>query len=383
EKLLELQRGELQRIVEAAGHTPYYRKLFADRGIEISRLRGPEDLAQIPILDKETVRQNPERFVDERLDLRRLYTSLTSGSSGTPIRVFQTQTFEPIEEAFLARQWRWAGFSPTDRRVKIRGDLLLPASMDSARPWRRNLASRELRMSAYHLSPTTVQAYVDRIRGFRPRAIIAYPSSVSSLAALARDAVPRLQVPLVFTSSETLSPAQRGLIEDAFGARVFDHYGMTEGAVAIQECERGTYHVIPEYGVTELLPVGDDASGELREVVSTGLINRAMPLLRYRTGDIVRIKQDDGRCACGRHFTAVREILGRQEDIVQAASGAWVGRLNFVFGGLSGVVEAQIEQEANHDIVVRVVRGAGYGRKTEEEIRRNLLDRVGNLKVSI
>ncbi len=382
-KLIEIQCGELERIVDAAKHTPYYRRLFRDRGIDSPQLRGPGDLAVLPILDKETVRQRGEQFVDERLDPRRLYSTLTSGSSGTPLRIYQTRSFEPMEEAFIVRQWGWAGVSPTERRVKIRGDLLLPASMDSARPWRRNFASRELRMSAYHLSPSTARAYVERIQRFRPRALIAYPSSASILASLARESALCLEVPLVFTSSETLSPAQRRLIEATFGARVFDHYGMTESVVAIQECERGTYHVIPEYGITELLPMSDDPSGELREVVSTGLINQAMPLLRYRTGDIVRVKGGDQGCTCGRAFPAVREILGRQEDIVQAASGAWVGRLNFVFGGLSGVVEAQIEQELNHDLIVRVVRGIGYGQKTEVEIRRNLLERVGDLRVSI
>src|SRR6185503_3591211 len=103
----------------------------------------------------------------------------------------------------------------------------------------------------------------------------------------------------------------------------------------------------------------------------------------YRTGDVVRIQEGVSACACGRVFPVVTEILGRQEDLVQAASGAWVGRLNFVFGGLAGVVEAQIEQERNHDLIVRVVRGTGYGKGTEDAIRRNLRDRVGDLRASI
>jgi len=382
-KLAELQGAELERLVEAAHHTPYYRSLWRERGIDAARVRSVGDLKDLPPLDKETIRQRGEEFVDDRLDRRRLFTSLTSGSSGTPVRIYQARAFEPMEEAFLARQWGWAGITPWSRRVKIRGDLLLPASMESESPWRRNLAGNELRMSGYHLSARTVRAYVERIRRFRPEALFAYPSSASILAALVRDSGLRLDVPLVFTSAETLFPAQRRLIEETFGARVFDHYGMTEAAVAIQECERGTYHLIPEYGITELLPVRDDPSGELREVIATGLINKSMPLLRYRTGDVVRIQEGRPACACGRVFPAVTEILGRQEDLVQAASGAWVGRLNFVFGGLSGVVEAQIEQERNHDLIVRVVRGTGYGKGTEDAIRRNLRDRVGDLRTSI
>jgi phenylacetate-CoA ligase len=382
ERLYALQCTGVRRVVQAAAHTSYYQELFRELSIRTDDLRTPEDLRRLPLLEKETVRQAPERFVDERLERRHLRVAYTSGTSGTPLRIYFTTDFEAEEEAFLARQWRWVGFRRGDRRVRLRGDLVASVDRQATKPWRRNFADRELRMSAYHLSTETARAYVERIKAFGPRALIAYPSSAAILAAFVRDQSWHCTVPLVFTSSETLSARQRDLIETTFGAQVLDHYGLTESTVAIQECEQGSYHVIPEYGVTELVPIATDASAGLCEIISTGLVNKAMPLIRYRTGDYVR-RRVDARCPCDRAFPVVQEIIGRQDDVVVSASGARVGRLDHVFKGLTDLVESQIVQEPDRRIRVRVVPGRGYNQRTAEALARNLRERVGNLPIEV
>lgn len=371
----------LAAMLEAAAHAPYYRRLFAERGLDPRALRTPADLALLPLLEKESVRRAGDQFVDARLDRRLLLSARTSGTTGTPLQIYFTPEFEAAEEAFLARQWLWANCPLAARRVKLREDVVVVGE-HPRRPYRWNLALRELRTSSFHLSPDTVAAYVAAIRRFRPLALVGWPSTAGTLATLMHEQGLECRIPFVFTSSENLSRSRRELLARAFGAQVFDHYGLTEGVVAIQQCERGSYHIIPEYGIVELLPVAGDHSGELREIVATGLLNRAMPLLRYRTGDHVRVKAG-ARCDCARAFPVVEEIVGRDCDLLMAASGARVPAADIALANLEGVRESQIVQEEDGRISVQLVPGVDYLEAMSERVRREVRFLVGELPIEV
>ncbi len=184
DQLNDLQSVLLRRVIAAARHTRHYGELFHRLGIDPESIRTPEDLAALPLLEKEAVRRDPEAFLDGRRNRRSLHVACTSGTTGTPLRLYFSPEYEAVEEAFLARQWRWAGFSVGSRRVRLRGDVILPAGETTGRPWLRNYADRELRMSSYHLDARTIRSYVERINRFHPQAVVAYPSSAALLAAL-------------------------------------------------------------------------------------------------------------------------------------------------------------------------------------------------------
>lgn len=381
DRLASLQRRGLRTMVEAARHAPHYERLFRRHGIDPDAIRQPGDLAALPILDKQSLRECPEDFVDARRDRRRLRVVPTSGSTGTPLRVYCDGNFEALEEAFLARQWMWAGLSLDARRVKLRGDVVVTHGQVSQRPWRRNPALHELRMSSYHLSAETAPDYVTRMGEFAAAALVAYPSSAAVLAAFVREGGLDCRFTAVFTSSETLLASQRTLIESALGTRVFDHYGLTEGVAAIQQCELGSYHVIPEYGIVELVPVEGAPEG-VCDIVATGLLNTAMPLLRYRTGDQAIVGREHS-CRCARAFPRIEGLAGREADIVLAASGARVPAVDAAMTDVQAIVEAQIIQANDLGIRVLVVPGADYGDAVAAEIRRNVRQRVGDLPVTV
>lgn len=382
DQLHELQSRLLAPVVKAAAHAPYYQQLFRRQGVDPERIRTPEDLKALPILEKDAVRQNAEAFVDGRLDRRKLHVGYTSGTTGTPLRLYFGRDYEALEEAFIVRQWRWVCLGLRDRRVRLRGDVILPAGVPCARPWLRNFADHELRMSSYHLDARSVRAYVTRINSFAPSGMIAYPSSASLLAALAGDQGLECRIPLVFTSSESLSPGQRVVIQRQLGARVLDHYGSTEAAAAMQECESGSIHAIPEYGIVEFVPVERTAVSGLCEIIGTGFTNTAMPLLRYRTGDYARVAQG-ATCRCGRAFPVVEGIFGRDDDFVVTASGALAGRLDHVFKGLSDIVESQLVQEQDGSIRVLIVPGEHFSDRMRQALVKNVQQRLGDLPVMV
>ena len=112
-------------------------------------------------------------------------------------------------------------------------------------------------------------------------------------------------------------------------------------------------------------------------MVCTGLNNLAMPLIRYRTGDRVRL--DAGACECRRPFPLVEEIEGRVEDYVVTPEGYLVGRLDHLFKGIAGVREAQIVQRDRSALIVRFVREEAYSERSEGPIREEARTRVGPL----
>jgi phenylacetate-CoA ligase len=181
-----------------------------------------------------------------------------------------------------------------------------------------NRAENQLLLAAEHLNERTVDAYVDRIRAFAPVFVAGHPSVAAFVAERMRRRRETIPVRAVFTTGETLDPAQRDDIEAAFRCRVFESYGQTEVVVAAFECEehRG-FHDAVELGITELAP---DPSG-LAGVVATSLWNDVMPFIRYRTDDLVEPVQDE-RCPCGRGLPLrFRRVIGRQDDVLHDSEG--------------------------------------------------------------
>jgi phenylacetate-CoA ligase len=286
------------------------------------------------------------------------------------------------EEAFLQRQLHWAGWRPGQKRAWIRGDVVCAADPPDARYWCHDRFGKVLMMSSYHLSNTRIGAYIDALERHDPVVIHAYPSSIALLAAWIEKSGRRYGAPSlrgVLTSSETLEPQVRAAVERSFGVRVFDWYGQAERVAAIGTCERGSYHVLTDYGGVELL-VGE---GGLCELVGTTLNNPAMPLPRYRTGDHV-LPGSGAACACGRVFPTVERVIGRQERSVALPDGRIVTRLDRVFQGLDAhLLEGQVLYRSDGSFSLRVVTTPGFGAADEAALLAAFRLRVPSVAVRV
>jgi phenylacetate-CoA ligase len=376
EGIKDYQCLELIRLIKhAVINVPFYQKLFRDHGLSENSIRTPEDLKKLPYLEKETVRKEPLRFVASNIRMSRLLKGHTSGTSGSPLRLFRSLDSVLLEHSFLWRQFQWAGCRLDDRIAALRGDMVVPASQCKPPFWRRNLAERLLVLSSYHLSDKNIPYYLDALSEFRPALIYAYPSAVYLLAEyiLRKGArYPLESIRGVVTSSETLLAYQQDAIEEGLGCKVFDWYGLAERVAYIGTCSYGSHHVFEDYGVSEFLPVQENRF----ELVGTGFINHAMPLVRYKTGDIVELHENQP-CPCGSSFLKVKSIEGRMDDMVRLRNGKTIGRLDLVFKGLAGIREAQIIQTSYDEFrILAVVDGENVGAPLNK-IRDNFLSRLG------
>src|SRR6185437_13478597 len=127
--------------------------------------------------------------------------------------------------------------------------------------------ARQLLVWSFGLTPETLPAVVDAIRDFGPDAIEGWPSAITVLASLLRDQGLTVPVRAVITSSEVMTTTQADLLRTVFRGPVVDHYGQTERVAMAGSCEAGGYHVFPDYGIVELLPV--PGVHDSREIVGT------------------------------------------------------------------------------------------------------------------
>jgi phenylacetate-CoA ligase len=349
----------------AARHVPWYRE----------RASGAQ-LRDWPMLDKAEVRAAGRSMLAER---RRgpLVSSSTSGSSGGPLALWQDLAAINRENAFVWRQLEWAGLRRGERRAWLRGDMVVPAAQREPPYWRLNRAENMLMLSSYHLAESSAAACLEALADFDPVLIQAYPSSIGFLAAWMLGSGTRYRGPAlrgIVTSSETLPAVRRRDIAVAFGCPVFDWYGLAERVAAAGTCEHGGLHLLTDYSCVELLPAGE---GGWCQLVGTGLNNFAMPLVRYRTGDRVRPAPPGRACPCGREFPLLEDIAGRDDDAVRLPDGRSIGRLDHVFKGVAGIVEAQIRQERAGAVAVLVVPAPGFGAASRRALLGNLRERLG------
>jgi phenylacetate-CoA ligase len=261
-------------------------------------------------------------------------------------------------------------------------------STGRARPpyYRYNFAERQVYFSAYHISAETVANYVEGFNRHRPESVTGYAFSQFAVArlmleqGLTFDFTPRSAI----TSSERLTDRMRQTIHRAWGCRAYEEYGSVENCGLATECEEGSLHVSPDFGIVEIVdneghPAGPGVEGR---VVCTGLLNDVQYLVRYEIGDTA--VWSGRRCTCGRdHLPVLDAVTGRVEDVVVGPDRRELVRFHFVFVGLAGVVEGQVVQETLDRFTVRVVTEAGFGDEQVKEIQKRFNDRLGPVTVRV
>jgi phenylacetate-CoA ligase len=377
--LAQLQTLQLEKIRALFGHVylhvPYYTECFKKAGISAEDIKSLEDVRILPYLTKPIVVSRRSDFLAKNIRGPRIPIN-TSGSTGTPLQMFQNLEAVIRENAFIWRQLQWAGFERGQRRAWMRGDMVVPFESNNRPFWRKNFSEDMLMMSSYHLSESTAQDYVGALEQYDPVLIQAYPSAISYLArylaAEGRDYTgPSLAA--IVTSSETLTGTDRDVIESRFGCKVFDYYGSAERVTMIQTCEHGRYHLASDYAFTELIPLEDGTS----EIVGTGFNNWLMPLIRYRSGDTVEMDRDGTSCPCGRRLPLVKQINGRSDDYLKTRDGRRIGRLDHIFKGVKNVAEGQLVQNRLDEVIIRVVPFAGFGKADRTLLIANAHERLG------
>jgi phenylacetate-CoA ligase len=374
------QNKRLQSIIASALQgTEYFGSLLDKQSLSISEIDVSNFTRVFPVLEKRVVKNDPSAFHNIGFPKKSTTTLSTSGTTGTPLRVLATKASVKQNFAFFDRFLRSIDLDEFNRSATFAGRSIVPGSGRAPPYWRKNYAMNTLLCSSYHLSGETIPLYIKALESWQPVYIDSYPSAIYEIAAYinANKLKHSLRLRAIVTSSETLGPYQREAIEQAFQCSVHDQYGCVEMAVMAYQQKDGRYFIPPEYAIAEVLDDNDKPvrPGESGHLVCTGLLNQAMPLIRYRIGDIVKTSKEQPEGYP--HIVFLDSIEGRNDNVVIASSGFRVGRLGPVFKGVTGVFEAQIVQKSPDTLQVRLVTSGEYTAATEIQIRQALADRVG------
>jgi len=325
----------------AASFCPFYQRSFAKAAFRPEEVRELEDLQNCPTLQKRDLLEHRDELASTAIKKRdRLYIT-TGGSTGVPVGFYlQRGISRPKEQAFLEEMWRRAGYKPGMRVAVIRGHTT--TSRAQGRIWQYDATRNWMLFSSSHLSADRLPEYLEKIEAFRPEMLHAYPSSALQLAEYLDASGQTWRVPLraVLCGSERLTLPQKRLVERVFNCRVYRWYGHSERVVLAGEGRKSElFYFFPQYGLVEFGPA--DADG-LCEVIGTSFHNLAMPLIRYRTGDFVRLADPrvDGELEFP--WAAAADVAGREQEFLVTGTNRKVSLTTFnmhdaVFDGLYAV----------------------------------------------
>jgi phenylacetate-CoA ligase len=316
--LSKLQMARLGETIERARKSPHYAKRFAEMGLNDDGIRTPADMDRLPLTTKEDLRENwPYGFLAcSRDELIRMHSS--SGTTGRATVIFHTAGDIAVWTNLLARCMYMAGMRRSDvfqnmmtyglftgglgfhyGAEKI-GALVIPAGAGNSK--RQIQLMRDFETTAIHIIPS-------------------YALHLSSVfAEVGVDPRRDTKLRMAFLGAEPHSEMMRGKIEELYGFKAFNSYGLSEmnGPGMAFECpEQNGMHIWEDNFVVEIIdpvtlkPVPDGDEGEL---VTTTLLREGMPILRYRTKDLTRIIP--GPCPCGRTHRRIERIKGRTDDMM-------------------------------------------------------------------
>jgi phenylacetate-CoA ligase len=228
---------------------------------------------------------------------------------------------------------------------------------------------------------------VFEIMKYDPKMLCGNPSYMRLVAEASHKKNLNFKIKCVSSWGEVLDEPTREYIEKTFQCPVFDAYGTNElGWPVAWECKKKEgLHIVSDYVILEVMKDGCYTNpGELGELYVTNLLNFAMPLIRYKVGDVGILSEE--QCSCGRSFPLIKSIEGRTIDCIELASGNIVTpkKIMNAVQSISGIPRYQVVQEDPQNISISIMKNQTHGHVLTNKIKDELQNVLGsntNIKV--
>jgi phenylacetate-CoA ligase len=330
EKLQELQLKKFRRIVEwAYNNSPFYRRFYQEAGLEPEDIKTFEDIRKVPKIEKGMMREVQQRDPFPYGDMmtvpleRVTAFRQTSGTTGTP--VYQACTWQDWE--WWSESWCYIlyaqGFRDTDRVFIPFGYNIFVAF------WAGHYAAEKIGCEVVPGGVLDTQARILKMQELKCNAFLATPTYILGMADVARnklgiDPAKDMNIQKIMGAGEPGAsiPTTKKRMEDAWGAKVYDHIGITEVGSWSYECteQPGGQHVNEALFLVEIedIETGEiiTEAGKEGKMIITALDRIAKPCIRFDSKDVIRWA--DHQCDCGRTFRLIDGgVVGRADDITK------------------------------------------------------------------
>lgn len=341
-------------------------------------VRGGREIASWPLLTKAEVRAAPKAFAVGS----QLFTikANTGGTSGAPLDLVRSLPSVVFEQACIDHMMQKVGVDARSARCAVLRTESIKDPNDFEPPyWIHAGGGNRLVLSSTHLNAATLEHYARAIDEFAPECLLGYPTSLEALCFLLKRANRRVHIPAVLCSSEVLHPRVWHAARDSLGCRLLDYYGQAERVAFAYATRQSEYRFLPGYAHVEFEPAGVEGEYRLYEIVGTPLWNRSMALIRYRTGDLIRVPAAWGEheleeLALGsRTFTGV---LGRDSDILITPEGVKVTGISHFQRDVANIVRIQVIQESAAKVVILVLPLEEYAERDRDRLMHNAREKL-------
>lgn len=316
--LEKLQLTRFKKTIEKAFNScPLYQQMWRQQGINPDGIKSLRDIEKFPFITREDLRENfPFGFLCLPLDkIVRVHTS--TGTTGRPKAIFFSR--RDIDEAakLIARSMRMTGARPGDIFQNMMSYGLFTGGLIF------HYGAEKLGVLVVPAGAGNTERQIQLMQDFKTTILHITPSYALYLADILeeRKINPReaLNLRIIYMGAEPYSEETRSKIEDIFGVSAFNSYGLSEmnGPGVAFECEKKEgMHLWEDNFLLEVVDPQSGESlpeGEEGELVLSTINREAMPLIRYKTGDITFIYPE--KCSCGRVHRRIARIKGRVDDM--------------------------------------------------------------------
>lgn len=367
EQIAAWQLRRIRQLIDIAyHHTDLYRKKYDAAGIHPRDIRSWQDFESVPVLTKEELIESGPRAVDRRRAADNLFVSRSSGSSGELVSVYldtEAITTQAIQAIRMIKEMEPA-YGPLDREMLI---------YTSKYPY-SSIGGFYRIIHAHTLLPTNKM--IERITHARPTVIAVYPSILREIIRLGKWDISTPELRMIITNSEQSVQDERDFFARQLDRPVYDEFSSEELSSIAYQCRQKTYHLTQDSSYLEVMSPNSDTPlsvGKLGEIVGTCLINKAMPVIRYRQGDLASLRVH--YCPCGRNGPVLETFAGRKNDSFWRLDGSEVpsGQIldwtyNLVLAHELGVLEFQVTQQSNHNVEVQIVVDPDYQESKANEL---------------
>jgi len=375
DEIRHTQWGRLKAMCDYAGsNSQYYKDLF--NGEQISSW---DDFHQLPILTKDAIRDKGREIQVEAYIGRRVRMK-TSGSTGVSLELFMDVESQQWKRACALLRNMWSGYQLGDRVGAIWGN---PEQYTNWRAWLRNfLLNRHLPLDTLHFTNENLEDYYQLLIRKRPTTLFGHAHSLYLFAKYCEQkGYEGVRPKGLISTAMVLHDFERETMERVFGCKVFDRYGCEEVSLIASECEaQEGLHVNTDTLVVEVVDSEGKPlpPGEPGAIVVTDLTNMAMPIIRYKIGDVGMWSGKP--CSCGRGAPCLTSLGGRIADYVRLPDGGYVSGISLTENfhmALPGVKQLQIVQEKIDLLCFRVVAGDAWRDEDKADIARLVKERFG------
>jgi phenylacetate-CoA ligase len=317
QSLGRMQAERLRAILNhALTEVPAYRRLGIEKSdVDTDPLAA---LERFPLLERAAAQQGFVDYCSDDIDSRDCYITKTSGTSGMPLKVVHHIDHLIHYHALALRRLELRGL-PHGRRILTPCQVWLEDWFEYVSP-----ARGYSRVAEFGIREDDQQraAMARRAREFEPEVVFAHPTHLLEfLQLLDEQRIREVRPRIVVSYGEWLRPTARQKLFEHFRAPICDLYGMREVNTIAAECPAGKYHIECERLWVEVVDKAGHVlpDGEPGEIVVTNLINTAMPLIRYRTGDIGMLTSET--CRCQQPHKVLGLVAGRDPGVIRLADG--------------------------------------------------------------